>query len=107
MFNMMLSHIEILCTFLFFVSLFFAYFCIKFALIILRFQESTEECLEIIDDKYLKIVKILEIPLFFDSPEIKKLLSELKDIKMSIVHIANKLSLNDIRLEEEKNEDKN
>jgi hypothetical protein len=66
-------------------------------------QEEIEECINIIDDKYLKIVKILEIPLFFDSPEIKRLLSELNEVKMSILYVANKLALRDLRNEEEKN----
>ena len=68
-------------------------------------QESIEECLDIIDEKYSKIVKILEIPIFFDSPEIKRLLNELKHIKLSILYIANKLSLEDLRDDEEKEED--
>jgi len=67
-------------------------------------QESIEECLDIIDEKYSKIVQILEIPIFFDSPEIKRLLNELKHIKLSILYIANKLSLEDLRSKEEKEE---
>ena len=81
------------------------YYCIKFGIIIINVQESIEECLDIIDEKYSKIVKILEIPIFFDSPEIKRLLNELKHIKLSILYIANKLSLEDLRDDEEKEED--
>ena len=81
------------------------YYCIKFGIIIINVQESIEECLDIIDEKYSKIVKILEIPIFFDSPEIKRLLNELKHIKISILYIANKLSLEDLRDDEEKEED--
>ena len=81
------------------------YYCIKFGIIIINVQESIEECLDIIDEKYSKIVQILEIPIFFDSPEIKRLLNELKHIKLSILYIANKLSLEDLRDDEEKEED--
>ena len=80
------------------------YYCIKFGIIIINVQESIEECLDIIDEKYSKIVQILEIPIFFDSPEIKRLLNELKHIKLSILYIANKLSLEDLRSKEEKEE---
>ena len=52
----------------------------------------------------MKVVSILEIPLFFDSPEIKRMLNELKDVKTSILYIANKLSPNDLRFNEEKEE---
>ena len=88
--------------FYFVLTVFFGYFCIKFALIIINIQETVEECLSIIDEKYTKIVSILEIPLFFDSPEIKRMLSELKDVKLSILYIANKLSPKDLRFNEEK-----
>lgn len=97
-----LSYLEILCILLFILTIFFGYFCIKFALIIVDIQESIEECLNIIDEKYAKIVSILEIPLFFDSPEIKRMLSELNDVKLSILYIANRLSPKDLRFKEEK-----
>ena len=95
-------YLEILCIIFFVLTVFFGYFCIKFALIIINIQETVEECLSIIDEKYTKIVSILEIPLFFDSPEIKRMLSELKDVKLSILYIANKLSPKDLRFNEEK-----
>lgn len=87
------------------VNFILVYYCIKFGIIIINVQESIEECLDIIDEKYSKIVQILEIPIFFDSPEIKRLLNELKHIKLSILYIANKLSLEDLREAEEKEED--
>ena len=99
------NYLEILCVLFLFLTTFFGYFCIKFALIIINIQESIEECLSIIDEKYAKIISILEIPLFFDSPEIKRMLSELKDVKLSILYIANKLSPKDLRFKEEKEDD--
>jgi hypothetical protein len=81
------------------------YYLIKFGIIIINVQETIEECLDIIDEKYSKVVQILEIPIFFDSPEIKQLLKELGHIKLSILHVANKLSLSDLRNKEEKEED--
>ena len=97
-----LNYLEILCVLFLVLATFFGYFCIKFALIIINIQESIEECLGIIDEKYAKITSILEIPLFFDSPEIKRMISELKDVKLSILYIANKLSPKDLRFKEEK-----
>ena len=40
------------------------YFCIKFGVTIVRIQDAIEECLDIIDEKYSKVVQILEIPIF-------------------------------------------
>ncbi len=45
--------------------LFFAYFCIKFALIIIKMQEELEYALDEIDKKYNRITEILDIPVFF------------------------------------------
>ena len=68
-------------------------------------QEIIEECLDIIDEKYNNIIEILEIPVFSDSPEIKRLVRELDQIKLSILYIANKLSMSDLRTESEKVEE--
>ena len=72
--------------------LFFAYFCIKFALIIIKMQEELEYALDEIDKKYNRITEILDIPVFFDSPEIRRLLEEIKDIKRVILEISARLS---------------
>ena len=73
-------------------NIFFIYYCIKFALIIIKMQEVLEESLDKIDDKYQRISDILEIPLFFDSPEIRRLLIEIKDIKNIILEISSNLT---------------
>ncbi len=73
-------------------NIFFVYYCIKFALIIIKMQEVLEESLDKIDSKYQRISDILEIPLFFDSPEIRRLLLEIKDIKNIILEISLKLT---------------
>jgi hypothetical protein len=72
--------------------LFFIYFSIKFALIILRMQDVIENSLDLIDEKYRKISDIHNIPVFFDSPEIKRLLREIEDTKYVILDIARNLS---------------
>jgi len=73
-------------------NIFFIYYCIKFALIIIKMQEILEESLDKIDNKYQRISDILEIPLFFDSPEIRRLLIEIKDIKNIILEISSNLT---------------
>lgn len=83
----------ILLAILLFISI---YFCIKFALIIVRMQETIESSLDVIDVKYANVSKILEIPLFFDSPEIKSVLRELEDTRDSLLYVANELTNNNI-----------
>lgn len=90
---------------LFVLLAFFAYYCIKFALIILRMQEEIEISLDKIDEKYIRINEILEIPVFFDSPEIKRLLAEIRDVKRVILEISISLSkTNSKALQEEMQE---
>lgn len=77
---------------LLFLLAFFVYFCLKFAIIIIRMQEAIEDSLDKIDQKYKRLNEILEIPVFFDSPEIKRIVTEIYDIRNIILDIANKLS---------------
>lgn len=64
------------------------FFCIKFALIIIKIQDTIEYSLDKIDDKYNKISQISEIPVFLDSPEIKSLLTEVLSVKNIIYEIS-------------------
>mgnify|MGYP003660725987 CR=1 FL=1 len=45
-----------------------------------------------LDQKYDKISKILEIPIFFDSMEVRQVIRDIRDIRDSILHIANILT---------------
>ena len=68
------------------------YYAIKFALIIIKMQDAIENSLDEIDEKYNSISKILQIPIFYDSPEIKKVLLDLQDARNSLLYVANKLT---------------
>tara|TARA_B100000927_G_C16305226_1_gene405140 strand:- start:417 stop:716 length:300 start_codon:yes stop_codon:yes gene_type:complete len=83
------------------------YYCIKFALIIIRIQDVLEESLDIIDSKYNNLSKILEIPVFYNSPEVKSVINELEETRDSLLYIANQLTnnLKNTKKEEEKDFD--
>lgn len=68
------------------------YFCFKFALIVLRTQDALSESLDILDQKYQNLAKILEIPIFYDSTEVKRAINEVEDAKNVILYIANRLT---------------
>ena len=93
-----MNFIIILLTLLFLVS---TYFCIKFALIILKVQENMEKSLDIIDDKYNKISSILDIPVFYDSPEIKKIVKDLEETRSALLYIANILTSEFLEIDED------
>jgi hypothetical protein len=68
------------------------FYCIKFALIIIKMQDAIENSLDEIDNQYNRISKILEIPLFYDSPEIKRVLLDLEEARNSLLYVANTLN---------------
>lgn len=73
-------------------NLFFGFFCIKFALIILRVQTAIEESLDKIDEKFNRVSEISNIPVFYDSPEIKNIIVEIRDVKFDILEVARTLT---------------
>lgn len=68
------------------------YYNLKFAKIILQMEDDIGECLDILDEKYKALSKILEIPIFFDSPQVRKVIEDIKSARGSILYIANRLS---------------
>jgi hypothetical protein len=68
------------------------YYNYKHAIIIFNVEELIEECLDILDEKYRSIGEILEKPLFFDSLEVRQVISDISDIQQSILKMANNLS---------------
>ncbi len=68
------------------VAVFYAY---KFGVVILRIEDAIEESLDLLDQRYESISKVLEIPLFQDSPEIRRVHEDIKKSRDSILEIAN------------------
>lgn len=77
---------------LFLTTIFFGYFCFKFAYALIRVQDAIEESLDAIDSKYKRLSEIIGIPVFFDSPEIKNIISEVSHTKDIVLYVADRLS---------------
>ncbi len=75
-------------SFLLLYSIVVSFFCIRFGLIILRVQDSIQKGVEVIDEKYDSISEILSRPLFYDSPEVRKVLKEIEGTRDSLYQIA-------------------
>jgi len=69
-----------------------SYYTYKMALTILKVQDAVEESLDILDKRYESISKILKIPLFFDSPEIKKTVEDIRRSRDAILYVAKQLT---------------
>ena len=67
------------------------YYNYKHAVVILRTVDGIEEALDLLDEKYASISDILEIPLFYDSPQIRKVHEDLKASRDAILNVANLL----------------
>ena len=77
------------------------YYCFKFAMIILKVQDTIESSLDILDEKYAHISEILRRPLFFDSKEVRAVLTDIEMSRDAIHEIAYALTDN-FKTEEEK-----
>jgi hypothetical protein len=65
---------------------------VKFSLIILRVEDAIEESLDIIDERYKSISSVLEIPIFYDSPQIRQVVNDIKVTRDTLLLIANKFA---------------
>ena len=59
--------------------------------ILLNVQDSIEQSLDILDERYESMSKILEIPIFFDSVEVRQVVDDIRVSRDSILKIANSL----------------
>ena len=73
-----------------------AYYNYKFGRSLIRMEDALEESLDKLDERYESISKVLEIPLFYDSPQIRQVVSDIKACQQSILYVANEIG----RLEE-------
>ena len=80
---------------------FTTYFTFKFAMILLNVEDTLEESLDILDEKYDSISRILEIPVYYDSPEVRNVVSDIDECRTAIYKIASSLSSNVSSLDNE------
>ena len=67
---------------------------ITLGITILRMEDSLEESLDLIEEKYSVMSEILKRPLFFDSPEVKSVVQEIRSVRASLHNVAAALEKN-------------
>jgi|TARA_B100001248_G_scaffold259087_1_gene244498 hypothetical protein len=78
------------------------YYNYKFARIILKIEDAVEESLDSLDEKYASIQKVLDTPLFFDSPQVRQVIQDITESRNAVLHVANQLmDINDGKKEED------
>ena len=80
------------------------YYNVKFGLMILKIQDNIEESLDMLDERYASISKILEVPLFYDSQEVRSVLKDVEIARDNMLKIAGLLASIDEEAVEEKEE---
>jgi len=78
-----------------------SYFAVRFALIILRMEDAIENCIDILDERHDSMSQIMDIPLFSDSPEIKRVHADIGRSRDAILQIANVLTKETLQVETE------
>lgn len=93
----MIDTIIIICFFvlLLIISL-LVYKLYKFSVLILSIEDSIEECIDILNERYNNVSKILEKEVFFDSVEVRQVIANIKITQEAILNVANTLT-KDIR----------
>jgi len=81
------------------------FYAIRFGLIILAVQDAIEGSLDVLDDRYKSIGKILQIPLYYDSNEIRTVLQDVRVCRDEILLIARTLAAVDEEAVEETGSD--
>ena len=66
----------------------------QFSIIILETEEAIEDSLDVLNERYVSINKILQKEIFFDSVEVRQVLADIKASQEAIVVVANKLTKN-------------
>lgn len=75
------------------------YYNFKFAKIIFRVEDSIESSLDVLDQGYRSISDILERPVFFDSLEVRQVITDITKVRNSILQVAEKLTSIDEKIE--------
>jgi hypothetical protein len=81
---------SVLCITVFFLC-FSLYYNYKHGVLILETIDGIETALDVLDQKYASISEVLEIPLFYDSPQIRQVQADIKSSRDSILRVASLL----------------
>ena len=79
------------------------YYNYKFAMTILRVEDAVEHSLDELEERFQAISAILEMPLFYDSPQIKQVVADISASRDAVLYVANQLTR--VELDGEKKED--
>ncbi len=62
---------------------------IKTGILILKVGDALEDSLDILDQRYESMSKVLEKPVFFDSVEVRQVIDDIRISQNAILYVAN------------------
>ena len=72
--------------------IFCLYKLFRFSIILISLEDTIEECLDLLDERFKAMSDILEIPVFFDSMEVRRVVNEIRVSREALIVVANKLT---------------
>ena len=88
------------CVFLLIIVSVLIYKLYQYSIIILDLEESIEDSLDVLNERYISLGKILEKEIFFDSVEVRQAVADIKASHDSIIRVANIITKNTKQVEE-------
>ena len=82
-----------LCCLLFALCVFLGWKLYQFSVIIIGVEDAIEDSLDILNQRYSSMNEVLQKPVFFDSLEVRQVISDIRECHSSILVIANKLTM--------------
>ena len=71
---------------------FLTYKLVKFSLLILEVEDAIDECVELLSLRHKSISDVLDTPVFFDSIEVRKVISDMRECQNAIMVVENRLT---------------
>lgn len=102
----MMVFLSIFCVVLVSIIVIMSIVLLKLSRFIFDLEDSIEESLDVLDQRYKRINEVLQVPVASDDPMIRMIVSEIKLAREAILLVANKLvsfTLTRERDEEEEN----
>tara|TARA_Y100000310_G_scaffold317205_1_gene369802 strand:- start:930 stop:1244 length:315 start_codon:yes stop_codon:yes gene_type:complete len=65
------------------------FYLIRFVGALLAFEDAVSNALRTLDESYNRISDILETPVFFNSPEVQRVITEIDRVRETFLGIAN------------------
>lgn len=100
---MLISALSFLSLFLFLLCTVLSYKLYQYSIIIINTETAIEESLDILNERYESIAKILEKEVFFDSIEVRQVINDIKASHDAIYEVAEKM-IGDKQINEEESQ---